>query len=278
MIRRLRVRFVLVNMAFVTVMLAAIFATVLGITRGNLERESLRMMQTIAVNPFQAGPPGQAASGDVRLPYFVVQVGRDGELLGTGGGYYDLSDDGLLEELVRETDGADSHVGVLPERGLRYLRSETPVGWCIVFADLSSETRMLEGLMTTCAAIAAGSFLAFLLLSVFLSRWAVRPIARAWNQQRRFVADVSHELKTPLTVILSNAELLGADKIGEETRARSRRMFSPLHGRCGSLSRGFSSSRATTRERGRSSPLSWTGAPLSKTRCSRSSRSSMNAA
>ena len=222
MIRRLRVRFVLVNMAFVTVMLAAIFATVLGITRGNLERESLRMMQTIAVNPFQAGPPGQAASGDVRLPYFVVQVGRDGELLGTGGGYYDLSDDGLLEELVRETDGADSHVGVLPERGLRYLRSETPVGWCIVCADLSSETRMLEGLMTTCAAIAAGSFLAFLLLSVFLSRWAVRPIARAWNQQRRFVADVSHELKTPLTVILSNAELLGADKIGEETRARSR--------------------------------------------------------
>lgn len=47
----------------------------------------------------------------------------------------------------------------------------------------------------------------FLVISLFFSRWALRPVARAWTQQRRFVADASHDLKTPLTVILANTSI-----------------------------------------------------------------------
>ena len=41
---------------------------------------------------------------------------------------------------------------------------------------------------------------------------------KAWQQQRQFVADASHELKTPLTVIMTNAELMQNPDYDEESR------------------------------------------------------------
>lgn len=58
--------------------------------------------------------------------------------------------------------------------------------------------------------IAAAAFTLLLGVSVLLAWWTTRPVERAWRQQRQFLSDASHELKTPLTVILSNAELLEA--------------------------------------------------------------------
>ena len=54
---------------------------------------------------------------------------------------------------------------------------------------------------------------------MILARWTTAPVERAWSQQRQFLSDASHELKTPLTVILSNAELLSALSM-EERPAR----------------------------------------------------------
>ena len=64
-------------------------------------------------------------------------------------------------------------------------------------------------------------FLSFVLgVSLLLARWAVGPVEAAWTRQRQFVADASHELKTPLTVILTNAELLGDPAWGPADRER----------------------------------------------------------
>ena len=226
MIRKLRLKFIAVIMALVVVMLGVIFGMVVHFTRLNLERESITMMQNIASMPLRQERPNRETRElpedrpeNVRLPYFTVLLDENGEPSAFGGGYYDLSDEDFLREILGAALARGQHIGVLEEYGLRFCVSRVQEYDCVVFADMSSERNTLDNLQRACAAIGVLSFTAFLAIAVFLSRWMTRPVEEAWRQQRQFVADASHELKTPLTVIMANAELMqGTDSDAEKHR------------------------------------------------------------
>ena len=59
MIKRLRIKFVIINMVMMTVMLCVILGMLYNFTRNNLITENVSMMKTIAANPFQMGRPGE---------------------------------------------------------------------------------------------------------------------------------------------------------------------------------------------------------------------------
>ena len=135
--------------------------------------------------------------------------------MAAGGGYYDLTDGDLLRELVALSTVSAQQTGILREYGLRFCWVITPTAQRIVFADISSEVNTMNHLVQNCLLIGGLSFVAFFIISLLLARWAVKPVEEAWKQQRQFVADASHELKTPLTVILSNVQLLEEASAGE---------------------------------------------------------------
>ena len=219
MLKQLRVKFVCINMLIVTAMLCVIFGMMFSFTKQNLELESIRMMQEIADEPFLLGRPDDSADG-VRLPYFTLQIGLRGTLIATGGGYYDLSDEEFLKEVMVASLEAQTQVGELRDYNLRFYRATRPTGEILVFADTTSEQATLLSMAKSCTVIGLVSFLIFLGVSLLLARWAVKPVDRAWTQQKQFVADASHELKTPLTVIMTNAELLQSPELEDTDRGQ----------------------------------------------------------
>lgn len=218
MLKRLRIKFVAVIMIIVTAMLCLIFGMVYFFTKNNMEAESINMMQIVASRPLQPGRPDHP-SNEVWLPHFVLQIRRNGEIITAGGEYYDLSDEEFLRALTDAVFAQGGQTGVIEEYNLRFCRVVTPVGQSLVFADMSNELKTLSALAKTCVFIGVLCLAVFFGISILLAFWMVQPVDRAWRQQRQFVADASHELKTPLTVIISNAELLQLPEYNAKDRA-----------------------------------------------------------
>ena len=218
MIKRLRIKFVCVIMAIVMVLLGCILGVVIHFTGQSMEMQSISMMRTIATSPFQQGIPGKPMDDEVRLPFFTVQISNRGELITANGGYFDLTDREYLQEIINEALLSDRETGELEEHDLRYLKSVSPLGYTIVFSDTTTESSTLKALFYSCLTIFFVAMIVFLGISILLSYWVIKPVATAWDQQRQFVADASHELKTPLAVIMANAELMQNDDTSEEDR------------------------------------------------------------
>jgi len=226
LIRKLRIKFVCVIMGIVMLLLAMILGVVIHFTGQNMEMQSINMMRAIATAPFQQGKLGKPPE-EVRLPFFTVQIGNRGELLGISGGYFDLTDQEYIESIVNAALASEHNTAQLEDYQLRFLKEKSPRGYTIVFSDTTTESATLKNLYSICVLIFFVAMGVFLGVSILLSNWVIKPVAVAWDQQRQFVADASHELKTPLSVIMANAELLAnEDTIPDDRRKFSRNILS----------------------------------------------------
>ena len=221
MLKRLKIKFVIVVMSIVTVLFAAIFGLVMHLTVQNMERESVQMMRAMAFRPPSA--PKMNRPGDmpdnIRLPFFTVRISDDGEINAAGGSYYDLVDESTLTKLVDIVSSSKKDIDIITDYDLRYMKIEEGPDKVIVFADVSSEKAMLKGLIRNSLIIGFLGYMVFFLISLLLAKWVTKPVEKTWNEQKQFIADASHELKTPLTVIMTNAEMMTDKSYTDSDRA-----------------------------------------------------------
>ena len=218
MIRKLRWQFVGVCMALVLTVLAAVFAAAYHAVRQNIEDLSRQVLTQVIREDGRGSAPGVSVEigGDrLLLPYFTVNI-WGGTAYITGGTYANLEDTDALRDILSQCLEQNQTEGTVEDYHLRYLVEDNGLYRKLAFVDMSMEQATLARVIRSYLVIALAALLVLLGIAAAASRWVTRPVERAWRQQRQFLSDASHELKTPLTVILSNAELLEGEALPEK--------------------------------------------------------------
>lgn len=217
MIKSLRKKFIFINMLLVFAVLIIVFFAQFASTHRQLQEESYQSLQMALEKKDNQKPPkfeiGQPRSNDFTArTLFVVSIDQNGgrELLSAEN--ISISDE-QLSLIVEKALSSESKQRILRDYNLRYMISNKGKEIKIAFIDISDDIKTLENTVVTLIFSCAAALIAFFFISLYLSKWALRPVERAWEQQRRFVADASHELKTPLTVILANTGILKSNRL-----------------------------------------------------------------
>ncbi len=144
------------------------------------------------------------------IDFFIVMADTSGNFLASRNND-ELSEDTAQKYITKILDSG-SDTGTL--NNFQFYRQDKDNGTLLVFTDKTAELNMLNKLYRTTIAIGIISFLALSAAAFFLSRQIIKPLKIAFEKQKQFVSDASHELKTPVTVISANADVL-AGEIGE---------------------------------------------------------------
>ena len=156
--------------------------------------------QSGALAPKIGGGQGQT------IPVAVYALNAEGSAMNASpAGTANINDEVLETALSRLTPAEDG-TGSFSDLGLFFEKRTIGDTTYLAFADANSAAGW-KSLALTLVGAAIAALAAFFVISLFFSRWALRPVEQTWRSQRQFIADASHELKTPLTVILADASI-----------------------------------------------------------------------
>lgn len=132
-----------------------------------------------------------------------------------------LDDDTLEQAISASVDALGSSntaSGYIDSLNLYFRVNAQGQSTVVAFASGDYVSQSMTSTITSLGAGCLVALLAFFVISFFLAKWALRPVKKAWRQQSQFIGDASHELKTPLTIILANMSILKKE-VGDNREA-----------------------------------------------------------
>ncbi|MDR2156259.1 MAG: HAMP domain-containing histidine kinase [Clostridiales Family XIII bacterium] len=228
MLKKLRNKLLLVNMLSLSAVILFSFTVIYFVTYNYMQgiiAENLRSIPPDVMTnailsereqlPERNAAEGLRVQGDTDLPMdysksFVINISKSGNILSVFSRIA-LTDEQYVKaaRLARQTDAGKGRIRLAGARWQYIVTGENKES--IVFLNVDDYEKALSRLLLSMIAIGVCVLAAVFLMSYRFANRAIRPVDESMEKQRRFVADASHELKTPLAIIDSNAEAILAD-------------------------------------------------------------------
>ena len=158
--------------------------------------------------------------------YFTVTMDEKGEVTACDLDRIAAVDEDTAEEYAKNVSGKSGTTGFM---GIyRYRVTKTGNGTKYVFLDCRREISNFQAVLITTVSVSGLGMAAVFVLVVIFSRMVFRPVEESIQKQKRFITDASHELKTPLTIIDANTEVMemesGESQWTQSTRKQIQRL------------------------------------------------------
>ena len=138
--------------------------------------------------------------------FFSVKVDNDGNKLSINTGNIASVDEESALLYVSKADKKNKSKGYIGN--YRYYIKNTDYGKLYIFVNCEKQLTTVKGFLKASIYISLAGVCAVFVLVIFFSRLVMRPIQDAYDKQKRFITDSSHEIKTPLAVISANTEVI----------------------------------------------------------------------
>jgi len=165
--------------------------------------------------PRPEGGPGFKPGFDPDSPafqlstFYSVAVSYDGEVLDIQNNSPAVYTNGALEQMAKDIIKDGKSTGT--KDNLTFLKTDKNGYVLVVFMDNTVVNESAVTLFRYTLIFGGAALVLFFFLSVFLARKIVAPLEESYQKQKQFISDAGHELKTPVSVVSANAELLSRE-------------------------------------------------------------------
>ena len=214
MIKKLRRKFILISILSVFFVL---FVTIMSINISNYAviennaRNTLDQIVNVGTRPNQ-GPDGIRPNFiDLRQEqYFLISFDTDGNIKDVDTRQMFIYSDDECKELATKVYSDELVSGALGS--LRYLKTTKPDQITyIAFIDINKHLDSFQSFLLVSSLISIGAYLALIGLIMIASKFAFKSNEEVYKKQKIFITNASHELKTPITIISADLDLLEMD-------------------------------------------------------------------
>ena len=220
MIKKLKLKFIFLCLGLLSALLAMIVLTMNVINYRSVTKNADDILKIISDN--QGTFPGKDPEGQTpvypenmspELPYesrfFSVVIAEDGTLKSVDTTRIFSVDDEKAEDYAREVLGAKRFSGF--KKSFRYLKVTGDGETRLTFLDCNRQLSTFNAFATTSVLISILAIVVVAIIMILSSDKIISPIAESYKKQKRFITDAGHEIKTPLTIINANVDVLAME-------------------------------------------------------------------